>query len=313
MTTDDRPDQLVAVLAPDGPRVLERDEPIVHADDLGLTRGDGCFDATLVRRSGAGSTPAGEADRLGATWTDRTGGFAVLNLERHLARLARSAAGLDLAGVPDAAAWTDLLDAALERWTGTGDTMLKFVVGRGREERPAGPVAYLTLTQLGPGTLDQRAGIGVAALSRGTASDTYVDVPWLLGGNKTIAYALNMAAQREARSRGADDALWTTTDGWCLEGPTSGLVVLRDGVLTTVPTGATGILASITVETLFEAAERDGLGTRHAMIRPADLFEADASWLVSSVRGVAPIRTLDGADVPADPEADARITALSGF
>ena len=37
--------QLVAVL---GRGVLERDEPIAHADDLGLTRGDGCFDATLV-------------------------------------------------------------------------------------------------------------------------------------------------------------------------------------------------------------------------------------------------------------------------
>ena len=42
---------LVAVL---GRGVVGSDEPLVTADDLGLTRGDGCFDSARVVTSASG-------------------------------------------------------------------------------------------------------------------------------------------------------------------------------------------------------------------------------------------------------------------
>ena len=42
---------LVAVL---GRGVVDPDEPVVTADDLGLTRGDGCFDSARVVTDAAG-------------------------------------------------------------------------------------------------------------------------------------------------------------------------------------------------------------------------------------------------------------------
>jgi 4-amino-4-deoxychorismate lyase len=45
---------------------------------------------------------------------------------------------------------------------------------------------------------------------------------------------------------------------------------------------------------------------------PAELTTVDGAWLVSSVRGVAAIRTLDGTAIPADPGVTARIRALLG-
>ena len=65
------PAHVVAVL---GRGVVDPGEPVVTADDLGLTRGDGCFDSVRVV-------------------TDDTGVARAVDLDDHLARLARSARG----------------------------------------------------------------------------------------------------------------------------------------------------------------------------------------------------------------------------
>lgn len=284
------PPQLVATLAHG---VLTADTPVVLADDLGLTRGDGVFDATRVRHEADGSS-------------------RVDHLDRHVERFARSIALLD-GTPPDLRRWLDLIDDAVAAWQVPGESVLKIMWTRGLESSPTNPTGVLTITPLAESQIRQRAGISVAALTRGTASGAFTDRPWLLGGAKTLSYGVNVAAKREATRRGADDVLFTTSDGYALEGPTSALVAAFGRRLVTTPVGGTGILASITQQVVFEAAAAEGWQTASELMRPEQLSDADGAWLLSSVRGSAPILRIDDVDLPHDDALSAQISAWAGF
>ena len=74
-----------------------------------------------------------------------------------------------------------------------------------------------------PDGLEQQRGRGVALASLPLAIGAHArrSSPWLLPGVKSTSYAVNMAAQREAHRRGADDAVFVSAEGIVLEGPTS--------------------------------------------------------------------------------------------
>src|SRR5690606_30109253 len=71
------------------------------------------------------------------------------------------------------------------------------------------------------------AGIRIVLLDRGYRHDIAQTSPWLLAGAKTLSYAVNRAAFREAARRGADDSLFVSSDGYLLEGPVSTLIIRR--------------------------------------------------------------------------------------
>ncbi len=280
--------QVVAVL---GRGVVPRDTPLLVADDLGLTRGDGCFDACRV--------------------TVVDGRARADHLDAHLARFARSATALELPA-PDETAWRALIDEALAQWRAPGEAVLKLVLTRGPELAASGPTGLVTITTAADATAARR-GVTATTLTRGYPSDAFLDVPWLLGGVKTLSYAVNVAAKREAARRGVDEVIFTSSDGYLLEGPTAGLLVAADDQLWTTPTAGTGVLASVTIEAIFTAARADGVATRHALFRPGDLAATDGAWLVSAVRGVLPVLELDGEPLPHDPRITARLATAAGF
>lgn len=283
-------EQLVAVA---GRGVVDAGTLVVDADDLGLTRGDGVFDATRVVTS--------------------SDGIAVVeHLEEHLARLNNSVVGLG-DQPSDLDVWRDLVAQALDAWRVPGEAILKLMYTRGGESTPASPVLLLTITQATDAMLAQRQGITVALLSRGMASDAFADAPWLLGGVKTLSYAVNKASLREAARRGCDDVLFVSSDGYLLEGPSSSLLVMLDDALVTTPTGATGILDSITQKTCFAAAQADGVPTEYRLLRPSDLERAQGVWLLSSIRGAAPVTAVDGTALPHDAQLSARVARWCGF
>src|SRR5690606_824822 len=115
-------------------------------------------------------------------------------------------------------------------------------------------------------------------------------------------------AAREAARRGADDALFVSSDGLALEGPRAALI-WRDGdtLLTTRTTG-TGILASVTQASIFAEAAAEGVATADALIEAARLPDTDGAWLVSPGRLVAPVLALDGAAMPTDRSWTERLT-----
>ena len=270
--------RLVAVL---GVGVVDPDHPVLCADDLGLTRGDGCFDATRLVVHADGTSH-------------------IDHLDAHLDRFARSAAALDL-GAIDREAWCELIAKAVAAWTHPGEAVLRVILTRGREIAPGAPTTgVLTIAPLDAHTLGARQGIAVATLARGHAADAFTDVPWLLGGVKTLSYAVNIAAGREAARRGVDEVLFVSSDGYALEAPRSALIWRTDDRLHTTRHEGTGILASITQAAVFAAATTDGVATAYDLIRVDDLYGVDGAWLASSGRGIAPIVSLDGRPLATD-------------
>ena len=244
------------------------DQPVVTAFDQGLGRGDGVFESVAVVGS---RTP---------------------HLDPHLARMARSAALLDLAD-PGPAAWHALVDAVLADWPADVEAVCRLFLTRGLGEGLP-PTALALLSPVPAEVVRQRTeGISVVSLSLGIPADFRARAPWLLGGAKTLSYAVNMAALRHAHAQGADDVVLTSLEGQLLEGPTSTVVWAADGTLHTPPV-ETGILPGTTAARLFECAADDGWPTAVTPGTVADLHAADAVWLLSGVRQAAVVHTIDG-------------------
>lgn len=282
------PVRLLAVL---GQGVLDPATPVVRADDSGITRGDGCFEGIRVL-------------------TDADGVSRIAKLDRHLARMSRSAAALDIAFGADE--WNSFVTESIAQWHRPGEMSLKLVLTRGSADGE--PTGFLTLSDPPPSYPQlRRDGLRVATLPRGLASVAFADAPWLLGGVKTLSYAVNMAAQREAERRGCDDVVFVSTDGVVLEAPTSSVVWSTGRSLRTTPTGATGILAGTTQQLLFERAADAGWDVGEDAITVEQLHAAEVVWLVASVRGPVDVVAIDGARRVRRPEIDREIRALAGF
>lgn len=272
-----------------GKGVVPADTPILTADDLGLLRGDGVFETMHVRG--------------GQPW----------QLDAHLARMARSAARMDLA-LPPRPELVELARQACAKWPVETEGALRLVCTRGPESG-AGPVTlFATLAPVGAAHLRAREqGVAVVTATLGFAADVRACAPWLLGGVKSLSYAVNMASHRWATSQGADDVLWVSADGYALEAPTASLIWLTGDTVCTVPAESTGILAGTTARYLLDHAGDLGWTPAERMITPAELATADGAWLVSSVRGVAAIRRLDTVELPFARQHTARLLALLGF
>ena len=274
---------LVAVLG----RGICADGPVLHADDLGLTRGDGCFEATRV-----------EVD---------TTGTHVDHLDAHFARFRRSAAALDID--VDEPAWRALVEEVLGAWCEPGEAILRWMLTRGREGGGA-PTGVITVAPLDDRARRGREGVAVVLLDRGHPVDAFAARPWLLGGVKTLSYAVNVAAGREAARRGADDAIFVSSDGFVLEAPRAAVVWRAGDRLGTTPTDGTGVLASITCDAALAAAQAAGVGVDVEVRRAADLHAADGVWLLSSGRLVAPVTHIDGRSVAVDHEWTQRLRSF---
>lgn len=269
-----------------GVGLVDPTTPQLRADDLGVLRGDGCFESVRLRATG-------ELD----------------DLEPHLDRLAGSAAALALPAT-DRGAWRELVAELVAAWDRPGEGVLRLVLTRGLEEGGR-PTAFGLLAPVSAEQLRQRRdGIRVLTLSRGLVADAAVEAPWLLGGVKAISYAVNMAAQRHAHEAGADDVIFVSADGQLLEAPTATVVWLRGGVLCTPPAAPLGILDGVTVRRLFGGAHGFRTEVRRGTVD--DLHGADGVWLVSSIRLAATVTSLDGKPLPVDADAAARVQAACG-
>ncbi|SDK25598.1 4-amino-4-deoxychorismate lyase [Cryobacterium psychrotolerans] len=259
---------------------------------------------------------AAPALRVGELSTQRGDGIfetlSVVNghpqeVEPHISRLVNSAQICELP-VPNPAQWRAAIAHAVDRLPKGGELALKFVLSRGVESGPA-PTAWLHATRAPDYRAVRDQGVRVITLDRGYPRGVAEVAPWLLMGAKTLSYAINMAALREAKRRGADDTIFVTHDGYVMEGPTSSVVIRSGGrYVTPAPSGA--ILHGTTQQSLFEYLEAAGESVEYRDIPVDELRAADAAWLVSSVRLAVAVTELDGAPFPVDAE---RTSAFNAY
>ena len=257
--------------------LVDPGEPVLVADDEGFTRGRAAFETMRVyggrpfRFAQHVSRLAASADRIGLEPPDR------LEVE-HLATLA-----LEHAGAPE---------AALRLYWTPGP--------------PGGSHMAIALVSAIPAWIEdaRRRGQRLVSLLHQRRSS-----PWLLPATKSTSYAVSIAAEAEARTRGADDAVFVDGDDIVLEGPVTN-IWWREGEVLLTPSLDVGILAGETRAALLELAEREGLPVAEGVFPLDRLLAADEVFTSSSIREIMPVVAIDGHAFARGPAAEAMQLAL---
>lgn len=222
-------------------------EARIPVGDEGLVRGDGVFEVVRLYDGVA------------------------FELERHLERLARSAAGLRLP-LEIESVRTDIERILAEPSSGGG--LLRLIVTRGGRR----------IAMLEP----------LPSLSESVALGCVTYAPTrVLDGIKSLSYAANMLASRLARERGFDEALLVSPHGRVLECPTASFFVVEAGAILTPPLSE-HILDSITRSLVLELAD-----VREQPITVDELESIDEAFAASSVAEVMPVRRIEARELPA--------------
>lgn len=240
--------------------LVDEKDAAVSVFDHGLVVGDGVFETILV----VDGRP-----------------FA---LDRHLDRLARSAAGLGIE-VPGRAELASAVALVTER-AGYSRARARITVtsGNGPLGSTRGGGDPTVVVAIGP----EHGAAPAVAVARS---------PWArnelgaLAGLKTTSYAENARALADAEAKGASEAIFANTAGLLCEGTGSNVFLVLEGELVT-PTLASGCLAGVTRALLLERFGGEERDVPFEALSPAQASEA---FLASTVRGVQAITSVDGA------------------
>ena len=226
-----------------GRGLVDPAEPVFAADDEALLRGGAAFETVRVY-----------------------GGRPFL-LDRHLERLAFSAAALALPQPRDA---RELIDVVLE--AAPAEHVLRVYQ---TDEALVATAAAL------PPELDALRARGVALATLETGA------PALLAGVKSTSYAEAFAARRAVA---ADDVLFVS--GGVVRECATANIWWRSGDTVSTPAVGPGVLPGVTRSFLLELeTAREGIFTL------AELAAADEIFTTSSIREVMPVVELDGSPV----------------
>ena len=248
-------------------RIVPADKAVVNVSDAGLLHGASTF-STLLSHNGV-----------------------VFRFERHLTRIMETVRRLGLRTDAAPGALTegayDLLKA-----NGLEEARLRITLtpgattsGRGGESlESARPTTLITADPLPeyPATWYED-GIGVAISTFRQQADNPIF------GYKTGCYFLRVLARQEAAARGADEALWLTTDGRLAESCFCNAFLVIGGRVFTPPLD-TPVLPGVVRGAVLDCCAE--LGVEAETERPLDLshlLSAEEAFLSSSTMGVRPV------------------------
>jgi branched-subunit amino acid aminotransferase/4-amino-4-deoxychorismate lyase len=127
------------------------------------------------------------------------------------------------------------------------------------------------------------------------------------GGLGAHKWADRQLLERAAAEAAGELPLLVDADGTALEASRGSVFAAGDGWLATPPTDGR-ILPSIARRRVIEVARAEGVEAREERLTVDDLRRGEV-FLAGSVRGVEPVRSLDGVELGAPSEVSARIAA----
>ena len=251
-------------LAVSGRGLVDPAEPVLRADDDALARGRAVFE------------------------TLRVYGGRPFRLREHLERLERSAEAVGIPP-PDVEQIRELAFEALGA-AGEQDVTLRLYWTPGPPPENGGEPVALALVSRIPDWIEEVRERGQRLVSLQTPRRS---APWLLPGTKSTSYAVHMAAEQEAKRRGADDALLVDERGIMLEGPVTN-VWWRVGRMLYTPSLDLGILAGVTRAALKQLGPDVGYAVTEGAYDLDALVDAEEMFTSSSVREIMPVVEVDG-------------------
>ncbi len=220
----------------------------------------------------------------------------VFALDRHLARLTKSATGLGLPA-PD----IELISKGVTQ------------VLSGNQKIDFGRVRVTLTSGSGPLGSDRVSSeptmvISLAEQSAWPASTAVLLVPWSrnenspLAGLKTTSYAENVYALAAAKRHEFSEAVFCDTSGRLCEGTGSNIFFVKDDQIVT-PSEASGLLRGVTRDLVIELARESGFDVVERDVDPQELWSAQEIFITSSTRDVHPVTELarlDSSDTVVD-------------
>ncbi|MGE5586913.1 MAG: D-amino-acid transaminase [Clostridia bacterium] len=229
-------------------------------------------------------------------------------LDEHLARLERSAAGIELALPWQPHRLRELAVEALDR-SEIAEAVLYMQVTRGWAARnhvfpeTVKPTLVITVRPAKPVPPD-RVALGVSAI-------TVPDERWLRCDIKSIDLLPNVMAKEKAKRSGALEAVMIRDGAYVTEGASTNVFAVKDGAIHTAPEGPR-ILSGVTRSIVLRLARERGIPVVEDFFAPKLLADADEVFITSTTLEVMPCVELDGRPVAAGkPGPVARVLAAA--
>ena len=253
-------------------RYMPHSDAAVHIEDRGYQFADGVYEVCEVAR-----------------------GF-IMDMPRHLDRLGRSLAELDM-GWPMTRKALELVLREVVRRNLVTNGLVYLQVTRGVAPRdhvfPAAetsPSVVVTAKRTDPTAAAKKAAIGLKVITVPENRWDRVDI-------KTIGLLPNVLARQKAKEAGAQEAWFVDPDGTVKEGAaTNAWIVTGDGMLVTRP-AESGILRGITRTTMFDVARKLGLQIEERGFSVAEAKAAREAFITAATTVVMPVVEIDGQPV----------------
>lgn len=213
--------------------------------------------------------------------TMRTSSGRVLHLRRHLDKLARDCARLDIPCPAD-----DLIVGELQQVARSHpDGVTKIVLTRGAGGRGYSPVGCTAPTRVVYGfPLPSATGLDRSGV-RVRWCRTPVTMQPALAGIKHLNRLDSVLARKEWREGEFEEGLMTDRDGWVVEGTMTNVFVLEGSRLSTPILDQAGV-AGVQRDRLLALASRIGIQCEEQRIGKDRLLAADAVYLTNSIVGM---------------------------
>lgn len=244
----------------------------VHAEDRGFQFADAVYEVCEVRCGG------------------------IVDLERHLARLERSLAELQMPMPMSLKALEVVLHQTVRR-NRVRDGLVYLQVSRG-----AGPRDFAFPADGTPPTVvclarSQSPGRTAAQAETGISVVTLPDIRWKRCDIKTVMLLPAVLAKREAARQGAKEAWLVDEGGYITEGASSNAWIVTSGGELVTRALSHALLPGVTRATVMDAIAREGLGIAERSFTVDEARAAREAFVTSATNTVMPVVRIDGVPV----------------